>query len=54
MAMADPDKDRTVDEAEFVGYADKLFDEANTKGDKTLSVAELRGPAGKKLIMLLH
>ena len=54
MAMADSDKDKSVDESEFVDYADKLFDEANKKGDKTLSVAELRSPAGKKLIMLLR
>lgn len=54
MTVADTDKDKSVDESEFVGYADKLFDEANSKGDETLSLRELRSPAGKKLIGLLH
>ena len=54
MEAADTDKDKTVDEGEFVAYAGKLFDAANQNSDKTLSVKELEAPAGKTLIMLLQ
>jgi hypothetical protein len=44
----------TLSRAEFSAYVDKLFREANTVGEKTLSEAELNAPAGEKLIRLLH
>ncbi len=47
-------KDMTLSKREFVKYVDYLFKEANTKGDKTLSVRELNSPAGQKLIKLLQ
>lgn len=54
MTMSDPDKDKAVDEAEFVGFADKLLDAANAKGDETRSKKVLKSAAGKKLIELLE
>ena len=50
LALADTDKDKTVDEAEFVSYADRLFEDANRKGKNSLSADELKTPAGQKLI----
>lgn len=47
-------KDQTLTRGELVAYVDRLFKEANTKGTKTLSLTELRSPAGEKLITLLH
>jgi hypothetical protein len=44
----------TLSRAEFSAYVDKLFREANTVGEKTVSEAELNTPAGEKLIRLLH
>jgi hypothetical protein len=44
----------TLSKAEFSAYVDKLFREANTVGEKTLSETELKTPAGEKLIRLLH
>jgi hypothetical protein len=44
----------TLSRAEFSAYVDKLFREANTVGEKTLSETELKTPAGEKLIRLLH
>jgi hypothetical protein len=44
----------TLSRVEFLAYVDKLFREANTVGEKTLSEAELKTPAGEKLIRLLH
>jgi hypothetical protein len=44
----------TLNRVEFLAWADKLFREANTVGDKTLSEEELKSPAGEKLIRLLH
>ena len=50
---ANTDADKTIDEAEFMTYVEKLFKEANDD-DTTLDAKELGKPAGKKLIMLLH
>ncbi len=47
-------KDQTLTQGEFIAYADRLFKEANTKGQKSLSLSELGSPAGEKLITLLH
>jgi hypothetical protein len=44
----------TLSQAEFLAYVDRLFKEANTVGEKTLSETELKTPAGEKLILLLH
>jgi hypothetical protein len=44
----------TLSRVEFLAYVDKLFREANTVGEKTLSEEELKTPAGEKLIRLLH
>jgi hypothetical protein len=44
----------TLSRVEFLAYVDKLFKEANTVGQKTLSETELKTPAGEKLIRLLH
>jgi hypothetical protein len=44
----------TLSKDEFLAYVDKLFREANTVGEKTLSEAELKTAAGEKLIRLLH
>jgi hypothetical protein len=44
----------TLSRAEFAAYVDKLFREANSVGEKTLSETELKTPAGGKLILLLH
>jgi hypothetical protein len=44
----------TLSMTEFKAYVDKLFKEANTVGEKTLSEDELKTPAGEKLIRLLH
>ena len=49
-ANADPDK--TIDEGEFLAYAEKLFKQANDNDD-TLDAKELRTPAGRKLMKLL-
>lgn len=60
MTMADTDKDKSVDEAEFVTYANTLFSEANVNkkageaSHPTLSEAELATPAGQKLITMLR
>jgi hypothetical protein len=48
------EKDMTLTEHEFIKYVDHLFKEANAKGHKTLSAAELNSPAGQKLIRLLQ
>lgn len=53
-ANTDRRKDQTLSLSEFIKYVDLLFREANTKGTKTLSLAELSSPAGHKLIRLLH
>jgi hypothetical protein len=47
-------KDETLSRSEFINYADLLFEKANRRGDKTLSVDELGSPAGRKLMKLLH
>lgn len=47
-------EDQTLSKDEFIGYTDRLFKEANTKGKKSLSATELGTPAGEKLITLLH
>jgi hypothetical protein len=44
----------TLSKVEFLAWVDKLFREANTVGEKTLSEEELKTPAGEKLIRLLH
>jgi hypothetical protein len=44
----------TLSKVEFLAWIDKLFREANTVGEKTLSEEELKTPAGEKLIRLLH
>jgi hypothetical protein len=44
----------TLSRVEFLAWVDKLFREANTVGQKTLSEEELKTPAGEKLIRLLH
>jgi hypothetical protein len=44
----------TLSKVEFLVWVDKLFKEANTVGEKTLSEEELKTPAGEKLIRLLH
>jgi hypothetical protein len=44
----------TLSRVEFLAWVDKLFREANTVGEKTLSEEELKTPAGEKLIRLLH
>jgi hypothetical protein len=44
----------TLSKAEFLAWVDKLFKEANTVGEKTLSEEELKTAAGEKLIRLLH
>jgi hypothetical protein len=44
----------TLSRIEFLAWVDKLFREANTVGEKTLSEQELKSPAGEKLIRLLH
>jgi hypothetical protein len=44
----------TLNRVEFLAWVDKLFREANTVGEKTLSEEELKSPAGEKLIRLLH
>jgi hypothetical protein len=44
----------TLSRVEFLAWIDKLFREANTVGEKTLSEKELKTPAGEKLIRLLH
>jgi hypothetical protein len=44
----------TLSSVEFLAWVDKLFREANTVGQKTLSEEELKTPAGEKLIRLLH
>jgi Ca2+-binding EF-hand superfamily protein len=50
---ANTDADKTIDEAEFMGYVETLFKQANDN-DTTLDAKELKSPAGKKLIILLH
>jgi hypothetical protein len=37
-----------------LAWVDKLFKDANTVGEKTLSEEELKTAAGEKLIRLLH
>ncbi|MDR3461605.1 MAG: EF-hand domain-containing protein [Beijerinckiaceae bacterium] len=49
---ANADADKTIDEAEFLAYVEKLFKEANDNDD-TLDAKELGTPAGRKLIKLL-
>jgi hypothetical protein len=44
----------TLSKVEYLAWVDKLFKEANTVGEKTLSEEELKTPAGEKLIRLLH
>jgi hypothetical protein len=44
----------TLSRTEFLAYVGKLFSEANTVGQKTLSETELNTPAGEKLITLLQ
>jgi hypothetical protein len=46
--------DPTLSRTEFLAYVGKLFTEANTVGQKTLSETELNTPAGEKLITLLQ
>lgn len=47
-------KDQTLSRREFIAYVDRLFKEANAKGNRSLSLEELGAPAGQKLIQLLH
>jgi hypothetical protein len=44
----------TLSRIEFLAWVEKLFKEANTVGEKTLSEQELKTPAGEKLIRLLR
>jgi hypothetical protein len=44
----------TLSRAEFSAWIEKLFRQANTVGEKTLSEEELKTPAGEKLIRLLQ
>ena len=50
---ANMDADKTLDQAEFLTYVEKLFKEANDK-DPHLDAKELETAAGKKLVTLLQ
>jgi len=50
---ADPDGDGTLDMDEYMALVEKLFKEADPDGDGTLDEAELKSPAGQKLLALI-
>lgn len=51
---ADPDKDGTINKAEYLAYVERLFRRANPDKDGTLERKELNTPAGKALLRLLR
>ncbi|MCP4781610.1 MAG: hypothetical protein GY877_12985 [Hyphomicrobium sp.] len=53
MKKINPDKDGTLDMDEYMALIEKLFKEANPDGDGTLDEAELKWPAGQKLLALI-
>jgi hypothetical protein len=50
---ADPDKDGTLDKAEYLAAVEALFKEADTDHDGTLDPKELSRPKGRALVALL-
>jgi Ca2+-binding EF-hand superfamily protein len=54
MKQADPDKDGTLDVAEYLAVVETRFKEADTDHDGTLSVQELETPRGQALRKLLQ
>jgi hypothetical protein len=51
---ADPDKDGTVDKAEYAAAIAAAFKKADPDGDGTLDAAELASPAGQTLLNLIQ
>ncbi|WP_371421174.1 hypothetical protein [Tardiphaga sp.] len=52
-AAANPDKDGTLDKAEYLAVAETRFRAANPDNDGTIDARELATPASKKLLKLL-
>ena len=53
VASGDTDNDRTLDKAEYEKLVEQRFNAADTDHDGTLTNAELRTPAGRKLLDLI-
>jgi Ca2+-binding EF-hand superfamily protein len=53
LTKADPDKDGTLDKAEFLAIVEARFKAADPDADGTLDVKELKTKAGKDLLALL-
>jgi len=51
---ANPDKDGTLDKAEYRGIVEQRYKAANPDSDGTLDVKELGTPAGRHLLRILH
>ena len=51
---ADPDKDKTLDKAEWDAEVERRFKAADTNRDGTLDARELASPAGTTLLRLLQ
>ena len=51
---ADPDKDGTLDKAEYMAGVEKAFKAADPDGDGTLDAKELSTPAGKTLLSMVQ
>src|SRR5262245_47727955 len=52
-AAADPDNDGTLDKSEFLALVEKRFKAANPDNDGTIDAKELKGAAGRSLVLLL-
>ena len=53
LKAADPDKDGTIDKAEYLAVVEARFKAANPDGDGTIECKELGTKAGKALLKLL-
>jgi hypothetical protein len=53
-AAADRDHDGTLDKAEYESIVAKHFQATNPDNDTTIDVAELKTPAGRRLLRLLQ
>ena len=53
LSAADPDKDGTIDKAEYAAAIAAAFKAADPDGDGTVDAAEFATPAGQKLLGLI-